>query len=228
MSKLNMLRHGLVVSCQPVDDGPMDQPERISAMAQAAIAGGANGVRIEGADNVKVVRKAIREPIIGIVKRDLSNSPVRITPFLDDVAALADAGADIIAYDATSRLRPIACAEIVAEIIKQNCLAMADCSCVEDAKMALNDKAGIIGTTLSGYTEDTQHLGPEPNLNLVRDFSELGGFVMAEGRFSTPDLARAALSAGADCVTVGTPLTRLEVNTEAFKAALSRSGDYDA
>lgn len=226
MNKLDVLRHGLVVSCQPVDDGPMDHPHIISAMAQAAIAGGANGVRIEGADNVKVVRAAIYQPIIGIVKRDLSESPVRITPFLEDVAALASAGADFIAYDATFRNRPVPCAEIVAAIIKSNCLAMADCSSVADAKIALKDNVSIIGTTLSGYTEDTEHMGPEPDFQLVRQFKELGGFVMAEGRFSTPELALGAIHAGADCVTVGTPLTRLEVNTTAFKNALS--GDHDA
>lgn len=225
MKRLEELRHGLVVSCQPVDDGPMDHPHIISAMAQAAIAGGANGVRIEGANNVKVVRAAISQPIIGIVKRDLPDSAVRITPFLEDVAALASAGADVIAYDATSRNRPVPCAEIVAAIIKSKCLAMADCSCIADAKLALKDNASIIGTTLSGYTEDTEHMGPEPDLDLVCYFKELGGFVMAEGRFGTPELASGAMQAGADCVTVGTPLTRLEVNTTAFKNAVS--GDLD-
>lgn len=226
MNVFDVLRHGLVVSCQPVDDGPMDHPHIISAMAQAAIAGGANGVRVEGADNVKVVRAAIRQPIIGIVKRDLFESSVRITPFLEDVVALAIAGADVIAYDATSRNRPVPCAEIVAAIIESNCLAMADCSSGSDAKNALKDNASILGTTLSGYTEDTEHLGPEPDFDLVRQFKDLGGFVMAEGRFSTPELALRAIHEGADCVTVGTPLTRLELNTAAFKNAVS--GDHDA
>lgn len=227
MSKLDVLRRGLVVSCQPVDNGPMDHPEIISAMAQAAIAGGANGVRIEGALNVRVVRAAVRHPIIGIVKRDLPDSPVRITPFLEDVAALAKAGADIIAYDATQRPRPVPCTEIVAAILAHNCLAMADCSTLGDAVNALADNASIIGTTLSGYTADTDHLGPEPDMDLVTRFKQLGGFVMAEGRFGTPQLAAAALVAGADCVTVGTPLTRLEVNTAAFKDALPKTDICD-
>ena len=42
-------------------------------------------------------------PIIGIVKRDLEDSPVRITPFIEDAEALADAGADVVAFDATDR-----------------------------------------------------------------------------------------------------------------------------
>ena len=44
---------------------------------------------------------------IGLIKRDLPDSPVRITPFLEDVAALAAAGAAIIAVDATDRPRPV-------------------------------------------------------------------------------------------------------------------------
>lgn len=228
MSMLDALRHGLVVSCQPVDGGPMDDPRIITAMAKAAIAGGANGVRIEGVSNVKAVRAAIDQPIIGIVKRDLEDSPVRITPFLTDVAALADAGADIIAYDATFRNRPIPCVEIVAAIKSHDCLVMADCSSAADAVIALRHLADVLGTTLSGYTEDTKHLGPEPDIELLRKFKQLGGFVMAEGRFGTPQLARAALDAGADCVTVGTPLTRLEVNTAAFKDALRSLKNRDA
>lgn len=219
---LDVLRNGLVVSCQPVDGGPMDSPDIISAMAQAAIAGGANGVRIQGIANLKQVRKSITAPIVGIVKRDLTDSPVRITPWLDDVAALARAGADIIAYDATSRKRPVPCCAIVTEIAKYGCIAMADCSNINDAKNAVQDGAQIVGSTLSGYTQETEHLGPEPDLGFVKELAQLGSFVMAEGRFANPLLAQAAMKAGADCVTVGTPLTRLELNTAAFRNAISQ------
>ncbi|MDE9451910.1 N-acetylmannosamine-6-phosphate 2-epimerase [Aliiroseovarius sp. Z3] len=219
---LDLLRNGLVVSCQPVDGGPMDDPEIISAMARAAIAGGADGVRIQGVANLRHARKSITAPIIGIVKRDLPDSPVRITPFLDDVAALAQAGADIIAYDATSRARPVSCAAIVEEIAKHGCLAMADCSNMDDAKGAVRDGAQIVGSTLSGYTDETADSGPEPDLEFVEELARLDAFVMAEGRYANPDLAKTAIKAGADCVTVGTPLTRLEVNTALFRAAISQ------
>ena len=53
---LERLRGGLVVSCQPVDDGPMNRPEIVTAMAQAAVAGGAVGLRIEGVNNLKAAR----------------------------------------------------------------------------------------------------------------------------------------------------------------------------
>jgi len=51
---------------------------------------------------------------------------------------------------------------------------------------------------------------------LVRQFRTLNAFVMAEGRVNTPSLAPDAMAAGADCVTVGSALTRLELMTAAF------------
>ncbi|EHL6334330.1 TPA: N-acetylmannosamine-6-phosphate 2-epimerase, partial [Escherichia coli] len=98
---------GLIVSCQPVPDSPMDHPEIITAMALAAEQAGAVAVRIEGVSNLREARKSVQVPIIGIVKRDLAHSPVRITPFLEDIEALAGAGADIIAFDGTTRHRPV-------------------------------------------------------------------------------------------------------------------------
>ncbi|MBE1290854.1 MAG: putative N-acetylmannosamine-6-phosphate 2-epimerase [Rhodobacteraceae bacterium] len=220
MDILNQLQGGLVVSCQPVDNGPMDRPDIILAMAQAAVAGGAVGVRVEGAQNVAAVRAGLTQPIIGIVKRDLADSPVRITPLLQDVKDLAAAGADVIAYDATNRVRPHKPAEILQEILALNCLAMADCATVTDAMEAARGGAQILGSTLSGYTTETETAVTDPDLHLVAELHELNRFVMAEGRYDTPTLARRALEAGADCVTVGTVLTRLEVNTAKFQDAL--------
>ena len=66
-------------------------------MAQASVVGGAAGLRIEGIENLKATRPTVNVPIIGIVKRDLPDSPVRINPILHDTEDLAKAGADIIA-----------------------------------------------------------------------------------------------------------------------------------
>jgi len=208
MHVLDALRGGLVVSCQPVDDGPLDHPEIVAAMAAAAVAGGANGLRIEGVSNLAAVRKRVSVPIIGIVKRDLDDSPVRITPYVADVQALAEAGADIIAYDATDRARPETTAAILAAIHIAGALAMADCSTLSDGKRALEQGATILGTTLSGYTEETEGRTEGVDYKLIRTFHDLGCFVMAEGRVNTPELAANAMAAGADAVTVGTALTR--------------------
>lgn len=220
MSVLQRLRGGLVASCQPVDDGPMDRPEIVAAMARAAVAGGAVGLRIEGVDNLRAVRPVVDVPIIGIVKTDLVGSPVRITVTVEDALALAEAGADIIAYDATPRARPGAREDVLAAILASGRLAMADCATLEDGRVALAGGAAVIGTTLSGYTEETEGRHEGPDLELIAAFKTLGGFVMAEGRINTPELAARAMAAGADAVTVGSALTRLEHVTGWFAAAV--------
>ena len=112
----DFLDGGLIVSCQPVGGGPMDSVGIIVAMALAARDGGARALRIEGATNVAAVTRACDLPVIGIVKRDLDTSPVRITPFVQDVADLAAAGAAVIAVDATYRPRPVPVADLLAAI----------------------------------------------------------------------------------------------------------------
>lgn len=223
MDVLKHLHGGLVVSCQPVDDGPLDHPDIVAAMAQAAVAGGAQGLRIEGVDNLKAVRPTVSVPIIAILKRDLKDSPVRITPYVADVKALVEAGADIIAYDATNRRRPETSAVIVQTIRVAGVLAMADCSTLADGKRALREGASILGTTLSGYTDDTADRADGLDTDLIRAFRALDSFVMAEGRVNTPALAAQALQAGADAVTVGTALTRLEIMTGWFATEIRQA-----
>ncbi len=214
MSKLShqevlaAIKNGLIASCQPVDDGPMDKPEIVAAMAQASVAGGAAGLRIEGVDNLKATRPLVNIPIIGIVKRDLPDSPVRITPFLQDIEDLAAAGADIIAIDGTDRVRPVDIESAVKKIRELGCLSMADCSNLAEGLYCQKLGADIIGSTMSGYTG-----GPvptEPDYQLVKDLKAAGCYVMAEGRYNTPELAKTAIEIGADSVTVGSALTRLE------------------
>lgn len=223
MTILQKLASGLVVSCQPVDDGPMDRPEITAAMALSAQAGGANGLRIEGVENLRAVRPLTELPIIGIVKRDLTDSEVRITAYLQDVADLAELGADVIAYDATTRPRPVATQDIVEAIKKAGCLAMADCANLEDGMKALREGADILGTTLSGYAYQIADSNAEPDIELIKQFKALGGFVMAEGRLVSPQLAGEAIAAGADCVTVGSAVTRVEHITQWFATSVAEN-----
>lgn len=220
MDVLDTLRHGLVVSCQPVTGGPMDRPEIVAAMAQAAVLGGAAGVRIEGAANLRVTRRAVQVPIIGLIKRDDPATPVRITPAVTDAQELIAAGADVVAYDATDRPRADRPDAILETIFSAGCLAMADCAEFDDAAMAAEQGAHILGTTLSGYTNRTVRADSTPDFDLVASLRKLERFVMAEGRFNTPELCAQAIRAGADAVTVGSALTRLEVTTGWFVGAL--------
>jgi N-acylglucosamine-6-phosphate 2-epimerase len=215
---LAALQGGLVVSVQPVDGGPMDDHGTVVRMALAAVAGGAAGLRIEGADRLQQVRTAVTVPLIGIVKRDLGSSPVRITPTLADVAALRAAGADVIAVDATARLRPVPVADLLRAIQASGAVAMADASGLDDGLAAWALGFEVVGSTLSGYTG-----GPvpaTPDLGLVAGLARAGVRVMAEGRYDSPELAAAARAAGAFAVTVGSALTRLEVATARFAESL--------
>lgn len=220
MTLLEKLRNRLVVSCQPVEGGPLDRPDFVAAMAEAAIDGGASGLRIEGLENLRAVRPRVSVPIIGIVKRNSPETPVRITPIMSDACALVEAGADIVAYDATERPRKDAPRQVLEAILTAGGIAMADCATLKDGQAALASGAAILGTTLSGYTAETEGQGEAPDLDLVREFSALGGFVMAEGRYVTPVLAAQAMLAGADSVTVGSAITRPEHVTDWFCKAI--------
>ena len=213
---LKKLKNKIIVSCQPNEGGPQDKTSIVVSMVEAAIIGGCGGVRIEGEKNIRAVKKNISLPIIGIIKNDLDNFKVRITPLLKDVDQIINSGADIIAYDATNRKRPFPTKEIILKIKKANRLAMADCSNLDDAKNAILEGADIIGTTLAGYVGKQVKDTDKPNIKLVKEFKKLNCFVMAEGRYNTPELAKQAIKAGADAVTIGSAITRIDNITSWF------------
>jgi putative N-acetylmannosamine-6-phosphate epimerase len=217
-SILSRLRGQLIVSCQPVPGGPMDRPEIVAAFAQAALEGGAAGLRIEGIENLRAVRRVTAAPVIGLIKRTLPESPIRITPYIDDVRALVGEGADIIAFDATARTRPEPIWSLVSAIRALGRLAMADCACAEDGRAAHDLGVEILGSTMSGYTGGAVPEGPD--LRLVADLADIGGFVLAEGRYHTPHHAALAIAAGASAVVAGSAITRTEHVTSWFVQAI--------
>lgn len=215
---LDQLRGGLIVSCQPVTGGPMDRPDIVAAFAMAALNGGAAGLRIEGIANLLEVRRLTDAPVIGLVKCDLPDSPVRITPLVEQVQALISAGADIVAVDATTRTRPVRLADLLAGIRAAGVLAMADCAVAADGQIAQAMGFDVLGSTMSGYTGGPIPGGPD--LGLVRALAGLGSFVVAEGRYQAPADAAAAIAAGADAVVAGSAITRPEHVTGWFVAAM--------
>lgn len=220
------LKNTLLVSCQPVPEGPMDHPDMVVGFALAALSAGAGALRIESLPNLRAVRPATRAPIVGIIKRELDDSPVRITPYIEDAAALADAGADIVAFDATDRVRPASVVDLIAAIKAKGRLAMADCSSIEDARAALAAGVDFVGTTLSGYVGGPEPA--EPDLALIAEMRKLTPYVIAEGRIRTPEQAAEAARAGAFCVVVGSAITRTEHATSWFKQAVNRGFDSRA
>lgn len=228
LAPLDALRHGLVVSCQAPADSPLHQPEVIGAIAQAAVLRGAAGVRIDTPAHVQAVRQRVAVPIIGLWKRQHLGCDVYITPQFADAVAIAQAGADIIAIDATLRPRPGG--ETVAGLIQQihqqlGKPVMADVDTLEGAIAAAAAGADIVGTTLYGYTAETRHLTP-PGLDLLAQLvAQLDCPVLCEGGIASPVMARTALNLGAYSVVVGTAITGIDAQVQAYQTALADAGE---
>jgi len=213
---INKLKNSLIASCQPIPNGPLDNKEFILAMSKASIAGGAKGLRIESVKNIKFLKNNLNIPIIGIIKRKLKKFPIIISPYLKDIDELSDAGADIIAFDATLRKRPYEIKGMINRIHSYNKIAMADCSTLEEGVNAIENKADIIGTTLSGYTNNKK-ASKLPDLKLLKNLIEKTKLpVFAEGRYDTPRLFKKAINIGAHSVVIGTALNRIEILTKRF------------
>ena len=213
---LKSIKKSLVASCQPIPNGPLDTPNFVLASARASLIGGAKALRIEGFKNLKIIKKNIKIPVIGIKKRISEKYPIIITPLISDVDKLANLGADIIAFDSTNRKRPYSIKQIISQIHFYKKLAMADCSNEKDAIIALDKGADIIATTLSGYTNNKK-TPIKPDLKLLKLFIKIFNVpVIAEGRFNNKFFFKKALDIGAHAVVVGTALNRIELITKSF------------
>ena len=223
-SIIQKLQGGLIVSCQAPAESPMHQPEVIAAMAEAAVNQGAIAIRLDTPAHVKAVRQKISAPIIGLWKQQIPGFEVYITPQFDHAAAIAQAGADIIAIDATVRSRPNQ--ETVATLIERihielGKLVMADVDTLAAAIAAANAGADLIGTTLYGYTAETQHLKP-PGFDLLAELiKKLPIPIICEGGIASTQMAKQALDMGAYAVVVGTAITGIDLQVKAYAIALS-------
>jgi N-acylglucosamine-6-phosphate 2-epimerase len=202
---------------QAPEGSPLADRSHLAAMARAAELGGAAGIR---AVEVAAVREAVSLPVIGLRKRRVEGSEVYITPTVEDARAVAAAGADIVAVDATLRPRPDG-VDLAALVSALPVPVLADVDCLEAGLAAGEAGAAAVATTLAGYTEAAA--APEPDLELVAALaSALDCPVFAEGRIATPDQARAAFDAGAFAVVVGTAITDTVALTRGFAAAARR------
>jgi N-acylglucosamine-6-phosphate 2-epimerase len=222
---LKLERGSLIVSCQAYGDNPLRGPTFMGAMALAARDGGARGIRANGPDDVRAV-KAAGLPVIGIDKIFTENVPVYITPTIRAADALIDAGTEIVALDCTPRQRQGDDPEtIIAHIHARGAESFADISTVEEGLAAAAMGATYVSTTLSGYTSYTEPKPAGPDLELIRVLAaRIKTPIVAEGRFNTPELARAAIEAGAYAVVVGTMITDPRAITKGFATAVAGAG----
>ena len=56
----------LIVSCQAYPGEPMRDSETMSQMAQAAVEGGAAAIRCQGLRDIKLIKKCVSVPVIGL------------------------------------------------------------------------------------------------------------------------------------------------------------------
>lgn len=224
--KLEQLKGKLIVSCQALPYEPLHSSFIMGRMALAAKEGGACGIRANTKEDIREIQTQVKLPVIGIVKRDYEGSEVYITPTMKEVDELMEVQPEIIAVDATGRLRPenVTLAQFYHAIREKypNQPLMADCSTVEEALYADELGFDFIGTTMVGYTKESEGLliEAEDFLILRKIIEKASHPVIAEGNINTPQKAKRVIELGAYCVVVGSIITRPQLITKAFAEAL--------
>ena len=221
---LLQIKQNLIVSCQALEDEPLHGSGIMAKMALAAKAGGAKAIRCNTVADAIAIKEETDLPIIAIIKQDYEDSEIYITPTLKEVKDLLTAEPEVIALDATRRRRPHG--EELKDLVQyihqhSSTLIMGDISNEDDAAYALECGVDILSTTLSGYTDYSPTLtGPDFDLveTLVNKYNTP---IIAEGRISTPEMAKKMLELGAWSVVVGGAITRPQQITKSFSSALT-------
>lgn len=214
----------VVVSVQAMPSEPLYAESCMTAMMKSVVTGGAGALRVAGARDVKIAKKLFTLPVIGLTKPNVIpknyKEIVYITPTVKDVIELVQAGADIIATDATQRPRPNG--EKLADLFKyahiNNRVAMADISTLEEGIKAKEAGADILSTTLAGYTlESANSPAKEPDFELLKQLVKTTKMpVVLEGRIWEPEQVNKAFELGAHCVVIGSAITRPQLITKRF------------
>ena len=219
---------GLIVSVQAPETSPMRDPDVIAAMAEASLRCGAVGVRLESPEHIGAVRSRCPEAlIIGLWKRSFSDSPVYITPGWEEIRQVWSAGADVIALDATQRVRPEAqqLPELICRArVELGAALMADVDSVTNGLKAAELGCEWVGTTLFGYTETTTDQKP-PGWDLLAPLrqqlpKQVG--LICEGGIASADQAARALELGADAVVVGTAITGVDLQVQRYVSRMAQ------
>lgn len=227
------LQGKLIVSCQALETEPLYSSFIMGRMARAAKEGGASGIRANTVEDIIEIRKNVDLPIIGIIKRDYQDSQVYITPTMKEIDELMEVKCEIIALDATKRIRPgnLTLEEFYKNIRKKypDQILLADCSTIEEVLYADELGFDFVGTTLFGYTEyskelmnqncDEMNQKYEESIRVILD--KVKGKVIAEGNIDTPEIAQKVIKRGCFSVVVGSAITRPQLITRKFVQAIN-------
>ncbi len=223
MDVIERLKNKVVVSVQAMPSEPLYLEKCLAAMMKSVVKGGAGGLRVAGVRDVRNAKTLFDIPVIGITKPDVIPANykeiVYITPTLDDVISLVDAGADIIAFDGTQRPRPnkAVLGDMIKYIHINKRIAMADISTYEEGIEAAKLGADILSSTLAGYTLESKDSPQGPDFPLLEKLAkDVDIPVVLEGRIWEPEDVDKAFELGAHCVVIGSAITRPQLITKRF------------
>ena len=227
--KLEQIKGQLIVSCQALENEPLHSSFIMGRMAKAAYEGGASGIRANTVEDITEIRKNVDLPIIGIIKSVYPDSEVYISPTLKEIDDLMEVKPEIIATDATKRIRPHGkdLTSFFSEVRNKypDQKFMADCSTVEEALYADELGFDFIGVTMVGYTPYSANDKIDADdFKIIRDIlKEVKHPVIAEGNIDTPQKARRVIELGCYSVVVGSAITRPQLITKKFSDAINNS-----
>ncbi|MDL0202041.1 N-acetylmannosamine-6-phosphate 2-epimerase, partial [Clostridioides difficile] len=207
---LDKVKGRLIVSCQALENEPLHSPFIMGRMAKAAMEGGAVGIRAQGVEDIIEIKKVTGLPVIGIIKRNYEDSDIYITPTKKEVDELLTTGCEMIALDATNRVRPNNedLKELIKYIKENGVLVMADISNYDEAIKAQEYGVDCVSTTLSGYTPYTKTLEGPDFVLMKRLVKDLEIPVIAEGKVNTPQDLKKVFELGVHSSVVGSAITR--------------------
>lgn len=210
----------LIASVQASPQSPVDDPHTLLRLAQTSLQEGVRVLRLEGLENITLIKSETKAPTIGLIKRGYPGTSHYITPTLKEVDELLSTECEVIALDARSlgtesdRLTPL-----VDACHRAGRLVLADCTSAADIEGATRAGCDLLSTTFfAGGPGDETFTQPQ--------FEDLGTFlsstklpVIAEGLYQTEAHIRQAIAMGAKGVVVGGALNDPIKLTKRFVAA---------